>query len=116
MLFTITDKSGDMIYSTRFPSANLLGYAFSYEEGTISEMESYIKQEVLNFFSEDKFLYPAIKEDDSLDQDYSNKQVWEDIKSDNHAIGFCYWVSGGYHRKIAFSKKKKRTVVYFECC
>lgn len=116
VLFTIMSKSGDEIYSARFPSVNLLGYAFSYEEGTVSEKESYIKQKVLNFFSEENFTYPAIKDDDIFDQDYSNKQIWNDIKSDNQSIGFCYRVSGGYYRKIAYSKTKKQTVVYFECC
>ena len=68
------------------------------------------------FFNENNFLNPAIKKDEKFDPDYSDKETWDEIQSDKAAIGFSYLLGEEDGRKIAFSKKKRIVVMYFNCC
>jgi hypothetical protein len=68
------------------------------------------------FFGEKNFLAPAIKENENFDSDYSDKNIWFDIREDRTATGFSYSIGEEDSRKIAFSKKLKKVVLYFNCC
>ena len=62
------------------------------------------------------FINPAIAADDKFEADYSDKEIWDDIKSDPTAIGFYYMLGEEDGRRIAFSKKTGKVLMYFNCC
>jgi hypothetical protein len=71
---------------------------------------------IREFFKEKNFYSPAIKQDEIFNEDLSDKEIWTEIKSDSSAIGFYYLIGEEDGRKIAFSKKKNKIVMYFNCC
>lgn len=114
--FTITDYRGNRIWYDSFPASGLLGYAFDMSPASTEKMEDYIRQKIAGFFNPDKFLTPAIGKEEKFDPDYSTENIWYEIKANEQSTGFLYNVSGGLQRKIAFSGKRSKTVIYFECC
>jgi hypothetical protein len=82
----------------------------------VKDSEKYIRNRIKEFFEEKNFKYPAIKQDEVLDEDYSDKEIWNDIQSDRTAIGFFYLIGEEDGRTIAYSKKTKKVVMYFNCC
>jgi len=116
VVFTITNYDDNVIYSVKYPAIQLLGYAFDYEDGTVAEKDEYIRKKVDEYLGSDNFYSPAIKLTDRFDRDYSKEEIWEDIKSDQSAIGFNYCRSAGWSQRIAYSKSQKKVVMYFECC
>ena len=68
------------------------------------------------FFSEEHFFSPAIAAADEFDSDYSEKEVWYNIKSDLTTVGFYYVFGEEAGCRIAYSKKLKRIVKYFCRC
>ncbi|PXY03075.1 hypothetical protein DF185_03010 [Marinifilum breve] len=113
--FTITNYNRIKIYEEEFPAIFLIGHGLPFEASEI-EKENFIKKRISEFFNEDNFSSPAISAEDTFDEDYSNKEIWEDIKSDQTAIGFYYLIGEGDGRSIAYSKKLKKVVMYFNCC
>lgn len=114
--FTIMNSSGDVLYREIFPANALIGYALNWETATTAEKEAVIRTRINAFFSEDRFEKPAIKAGDQFDAEYSDQQAWEEIKSDPSAIGFIYYLEGEDIRHIAFSKRTRKVVMYFNCC
>jgi hypothetical protein len=82
----------------------------------VKDTEKYMRNRVKEFFDEKNFNYPAIKQDEVFDEDYSDMEIWNDIKSDRTAIGFYYLIGEEDGRTIAYSKKTKKVVMYFNCC
>ena len=76
----------------------------------------YIKDKLDKFFNEDNFHQPAIAANDSFDEDYTKKEIWDDIISDRTAIGFYYLIGEEDGRHIAYSKKLGKVVLYYNCC
>ena len=93
----------------------LLDYGIK-DDPTSSETEDYIKNRIDNFFNEDNFHQPAISKNDSYEEDYSKKDIWDDISSDETSVGFYYLIGEENGRHVAYSKKLKKVVVYFNCC
>ena len=83
---------------------------------SVKDQENFIKSRVLEFFDEKNFKTPAIKSDEVFDEDYSDKDIWESIKNDKHAIGFYFLIGEEDGRSIAYSKRLKKVVLYFNCC
>ena len=115
-IFSIKTHNGRMIHHEEFPARDLIGYGLIGEEATVAKMEQYIKKRVDDFFIEDHFSNPAIAADEEMDEDYSDPEVWNDIKSDQSAIGFYYHVGEEAGCQIAYSKKQRKTRIYFCCC
>ncbi len=113
--FEIINSFGEKIYSQKFESYLLLNYDISSETTYVAK-EMFIKDRIANFFSEDKFTFPAIGDKETFDSNYSSKLIWDDIRSDNKAIGFHYLIGEEDGRSIAYSKKQKKVVLYFNCC
>jgi hypothetical protein len=109
--FRIISFSGQEIYKISCDANDLIGYGLS-DNSTNKEKEKFIKDRINNFFNKDNFLIPAIKKTDEYDQDYSDKDVWLDIKSDPTAIGFYYLIGEEDNREIAYSKKNKKVIIY----
>ncbi len=114
-IFTIKNADGITLFSETFPSTDLIGYGLLYDT-TRKQQEDYILKRAKNFFNEDKFFARAINSKDEFDADYSDLEIWNDIKSDSTAIGFSFLIGEENMRFIAFSKKLKKIVVYFCCC
>lgn len=116
MIFKITKSDGTVILNEEFPSYLLMNYSFVGDENSEKDKEEYIKSRIMNFLNESNFIHPAIKPDEVFDEDYSHKEIWEEIKSDQTLTGFSYLIGEEDGRKIAFSKKKGKAVIYFNCC
>lgn len=89
---------------------------FVGNQDSIKDREDYIKKRIIEFFNEKYFDFPAIKTTETFDKDYSDKENWEDIKSDVSAVGFSYLKVKKMVEKLLFSKKKGKVVLYFNCC
>ena len=116
VIFKIVRSDKTVILEKEFPTYLLMNYGFDGDLNSIKDREKYMISRIEEFFNEKNFLYPAIKKDEQFDQDYSDKETWDEIKSDQTAIGFSYLVGEEDGRKIAFSKKQKKVVMYFNCC
>ncbi len=116
VVFKITSHDGIEILKEEFPSYLLMDYGFIGDLNSMKDREKYMKNRIANFFDEKSFIAPAIKEDEKFDKDYSDREVWLDIKSDQTAIGFRYLMGEEDGRSISYSKKTKKVVVYFNCC
>jgi hypothetical protein len=116
VIFTIISHDKTTILKEEFPSNLLMGYGFEGDLESVKDSEKYIRNRIKEFFEEKNFKYPAIKQDEVLDEDYSDKEIWNDIQSDRTAIGFFYLIGEEDGRTIAYSKKTKKVVMYFNCC
>lgn len=116
VIFTITNSEGIEIYKEEFPSTYLIGYGLVGTNATTKDEEDFIKKRILEFFLNENFHTPAIKNEESYDEDYSNKEIWDEIKADQSAVGFYFLIGEEDGRRIAFSKKTKKVVLYFNCC
>lgn len=113
--FQIVTHDNKIIYDENFTTDWLLGYGVEGDT-TQSQKENYITNRIDNFFTEKNFLKPAIHQTDRYDADYSDKTAWDDIKSDPTAIGFYYLIGKEDGRRIAYSKRLKKVLLYFNCC
>lgn len=115
MIFQIVDENGIEILTEKYPANYLIGYGLD-PGATIEEQENYIKKRVDEFFKGENFISPAIELESKFDEDESDYQIWNDIKSDSTAVGFLYLIGEESIKSIAYSKKMKKVVVYFSCC
>lgn len=116
LIFRILNCNGKEIFFEKHKSYALVNQYKLDENTPKNVIEEYIKTRFLNFFEEENFYYPAINKTEYFDSDYSDLEIWQEIKSDSTAIGFYYmtWLENGC--RIAFSKKNKSVVKYFCCC
>lgn len=113
--FEIKTNYGLVIHYETYPSYYLIGYGLD-DTATEIQKREYIKGRLLSFFNEENFRQPAISKDEIFDEDYSNKDVWDDIKSDTTSVKFEYLIGEESHEQIAYSKKLKKVVTTFSCC
>ena len=116
VIFTIISHDKTPILKEVFPSYLLMNYGFEGDLDSVKDREKYMKNRIREFFEEKNFNFPAIKQDEVFVEDYSNKEIWNDIQTDRAAIGFFYLIGEEDGRKIAYSKKTKKVVMYFNCC
>jgi hypothetical protein len=115
VIFTIIDYTGNEIYKITFPSNYLFNYDLKNEASKQDE-KTFILGRIKQFFKDENFKVPAINPSDKFDSDYSEKEIWDEIQADQSAIGFFYLVGEEDGRSIAYSKKLKKAVMYFNCC
>lgn len=106
---------GNVLYQDTFASNFLIDYGI-VENPTEKEMEVYILERAKTFFHEDNFMQPALPADRTFDSNYSDKQVWDTIKSDSSAIGFYYKLGKEDGRYLAYSSSEGKVVMYLNCC
>jgi len=117
IIFTISSGSGTEIYSATFKAVDLINEGLPKGiAASGKDQERYILKRIREFFNEKNFSQPAIRDNEEFDDDYSIQDIWMDIKSDKTAIGFNYLIGEEDNRKIAYSKKLKKAVLYFNCC
>jgi hypothetical protein len=113
--FQIITKDGEIILDENYETTMLLDYGLK-PNPTDKETEEYIKTRIDKFLADDNFHQPAIANSDTFDEDYSDKEIWDDIISDQTSIGFYYLIGEEDGRQIAFSKKLGKVVLYYNCC
>ena len=119
VLFTITSAEGKNLLKEEFDADYLLAsYDFMGDINSKKETDAFITKRIKEFFSKDKFSVPAIKDDVAFEDQsyYIDQETWEEIKSEKKAIGFYYLLGKEDGRHIAFSKKKGKVVMYYNCC
>ena len=115
MTFEIIDSKGKEILKEEYPSYYLIGFVL-YDDEPKEKQELYIKKRVAEFFKNDNFFTPAIPTTEKYDEDYSDKKVWNTIKSDQTSVGFYYLIGEESGNRIAYSKNDNKVVIYFSCC
>lgn len=116
VFFQIKNYEGMVIHNESFPSKFLIGHEFVGNRNSQEEKEEFIIERIKNFFNEENFQFPAISAEENFDEDYSDKDIWEDILSDETAVGFYYLIGEGNGRKIAYSKNNRKVEIYHYCC
>ena len=111
VLFEIVSHTNKLIYHETFAANELLGD--DDQDSTINLKEDSITRRFKDFFAESNFLIPATSIDSAFIPEIEESKDWNDIKSDNTAIGFI--LSHGYEEIdcIAYSKKRKKVIIYF---
>jgi hypothetical protein len=113
--FQIVASSGKPILDETYETTRLLDYSLK-ANATDIEIEDHIKARIDKFFNEDNFNQPAISRDATFDEDYSEREIWDDLVADQTAVGFYYLIGEEDIRRIAFSKKLGKVVMYYNCC
>jgi hypothetical protein len=111
----IITQQGEIIYDQSFEAIMLIDFGFSGNANE-AEAENHINYRLETFLSPDKFRYPAIAPSATFEKDHSEKETWEEIHADQAAIGFYYLLGKEDKRYIAFSQKRKKVVLYYNCC
>jgi hypothetical protein len=113
--FQIITKAGKLILDQNYETTMLLDYGLKANP-TDNEIEEYMRTRIDKFFNEDNFRQPAISQNDTFDPDYAEKEIWDNIISDQTSVGFYYLIGEEDGRHIAFSKKPEKVVLYYNCC
>lgn len=118
VLFTITSSEGKNLLKEEFDANFLLGYDFTGNINSKKDTDAFITKRIKEFFSEDKFSSPALKDEELYEDQsyYIDKEIWDEIKANKQSIGFYYLLGKEDGRHVAFSKKKGRAVMYYNCC
>ncbi|MDF3028968.1 MAG: hypothetical protein K0S23_3275 [Fluviicola sp.] len=118
VLFTITNSEGKNLLREEFDANYLLGYDFTGNINSKKETDAFIQKRIREFFSEDRFNTPAIEEDVVFEDQsyYIDKETWEEVKANKQSIGFYYLLGSEDGRHIAFSGKKGKVVMFYNCC
>ena len=75
VIFTIISHDKTTILREEFPSYLLMNYGFEGDLESVKDREKYMKNRIREFFEEKNFKYPAIKQDEVFNKDYSEKQI-----------------------------------------
>ncbi len=111
VLFEIVSHNNKLIYHETFAANELL--EDDYQDSTIKIKEDSITRRFKDFFGESNFLIPATSVDSSYELEIIKDKDWDDIKSDNTSIGFIYSHFYEGAQAIAYSKKRKKVIIYF---
>lgn len=117
VFFTITSSGNRSIYNISFHSIDLINPDLPAGiDAPKKDQIAFIENRIRTFFDETNFRIPAIAANQEFDEEYSDKQIWDEIKNDKTAIGFYYLLGEEDGRQIAYSKRQKKVVLYFNCC
>jgi hypothetical protein len=117
--FEIYASNGKKIYDEKFKVAAMMEFgtpgtdkAFKRSKEDSSAIIAVMNQ----FFDEQNFLKPAIKDSLEMKDNYSSFEKWDIIWQERTPIGFHYLLGAEDGRSIAYSTKKKKVILYFTCC
>ena len=74
-----------------------------------------MQQELKLFLDEENFLEPAVTENETPDENTSDKNFYNELKRSGHN-GFKYRLSNETEVYIAWSAQKKQVLPYYSCC
>lgn len=139
MNFKIVDFEGKVIYDENFMGYSFYGYDrpwFEFETDTKRKKlriqnitdslmvydslrvadRIYLEDKINHFFSENKFEINPIPKLLEFGTDSFIKGEYEEFTKTNDFISFTYIISAGAGVRIAYSKQKKKAVIYWSCC
>jgi hypothetical protein len=118
VLFTITSSERKNLWKEEFNGDFLLGYDFTGNINSQKETDAFIQKRIKEFFGKDRFSTPAIEDDITFEDQsyYIDKETWEEVKANKKAVGFYYLLGSEDGKHIAFSKKKGKVVMFYNCC
>ena len=116
--FKILDHKGKLIYKDSFKAFDLVNRdELEMQNPNEDERITYIKKRVDDFFDSDKFIFPAIKTSEEFEpKNKIAQKTWLDIKNQKNSVGFQYEIGLHDIKKITYSKKLRKILVYFDCC
>ncbi|MFN3406026.1 MAG: hypothetical protein ACK40G_18165 [Cytophagaceae bacterium] len=118
--FIIISYNGDSIFNQTYNAVDLIGYGLTeMKNPTVYDYEQYILMRMNSFFSEDRFLKPAIDSNINYDSELEyliSEDTWGRIKGDTSSIGFIYHIKEESFIKIVFDKSKREVIQYDSCC
>ena len=117
--FQILKANGQEIYNVCFTTGDLMEFGSpETDKGYKRSKEDSISIiAVLNqFFDERNFTKPAVQDTSEMKDNYSSFENWNLIREDSTTTGFIYQLGAEGGRKIAYSKKKNKVILYFTCC
>jgi len=116
--FTITNNKGEVFFEESFKSDLLIDDKIydQVQNPTNDDKKRYVINRMKTFFDVNSFSMPAITDEDEFTAEYSDRSIWEDIKSDTSSVGFYYLLGSVNGKSIAYSKKQNKVVVFFNCC
>jgi len=116
--FNIISSNGDTLLNNVY-KAYAFNNKYAYVDGTTAQKTEEISNNLNSFFAPSNFRSPAIGKDEKeeyVDEDYTDLEIWKDIKSDKTAISFTYSLYGEYTNRIAYSKSRGEIVSIWSCC
>ncbi len=116
VLFTITSHTGEKIYDLTIKGTDLLGSTDpNVDLREQSAQIAFIKNIAADFLDEDKFLEPAVTQDQMADDYTPDKTFHEELKKTG-LDGFRYRLGKENNYYIAWSVSEKKVKVYYNCC
>lgn len=116
MHFTIMAHDGKLIYQKDFKATDLLkNYAATLDLKKEGKQLEFMQQELKLFLDEENFLEPAVTENETPDENTSDKDFYNELKRSGHN-GFKYRLSNETEVYIAWSALKKQVLPYYSCC
>ena len=117
--FSILSSRGDTLYSYELGPSDILG-ALNHQPTPTERRERIARLfgELQQFLSDDKFLIPALPPGAEYENDNVNfdRSDWEDIASDQTAVGFRIVRCVDLSYYVAYSKAKDKVVRYLIIC
>lgn len=116
--FNIISHNGDTLLNNVY-KASAFNNKYAYIDGSTTQISEEISNNLNSFFTPFNFRSPAIGKDEIeeyVDEDYTNLEIWKDIKSDETAISFTYSLYGEWTNRITYSKSSGEIVSIWSCC
>lgn len=138
--FEIVSSKGNTIYQVKFPGWALFDYGrpsymFNTEKGwkaknyynnridSIAKTDSlkredelYLQSKISGFFDEKHFYQNPIPDILKQTKDFLVVGSYETLMNEPDVIGFFYHLHEGDGRMIAYSRKKNKVVLFWNCC
>ena len=113
--FIILGPTGDTLRKEMMPATALINERNldDPQAATLRDKEIAILQGMNSFFSDDRFVQPAVARTATQPENVDT-QTWTSVKEDTRAVGFDYPSADGRERRLAYSKKLGRAVVVAE--
>jgi len=109
--FSIISYKGKEIYKANIKAEDLLKANQNLK--TDSEKMKYLNNQVLFFFEEDHFIWPAVMPDEKADENVPDKAFHEELKK-TKLNGFNYRLGKEAKIYIAWSEKEQKVKVFYQ--
>jgi hypothetical protein len=111
----IVSWKGKEIYHDRFSMNDFMERGPKDKRSQEDSIE--VIKKLSQFLNENNFDKASIIVNDALNQAFGELSPgWKEFQVDTLAIGFNYLLGAEDGRSIAFSKTKRKAIIYFRCC
>lgn len=114
--FTIVNFNGKQIYKEDIKAEKLLkSYLASEDLKKEDEKIKFLNEQINIFFDDERFLEPAITEDQKPDSNTPDKAFYDELKQ-TKLNGFYYSLGKDISIYVAWSVKEQKVKIYYKCC